>query len=203
MSDLPEQAKSLAQYGAGILGGVASSLTNGLIAAPKSTDSEIYRAGEIVGTAGVGADGIVTMEAGITAAGGGLVAAPVTGGSSLAVSGAGVVTAAAGGWMTYGSVSNMNRIAQTPTEGGESSNGGKSNKQLRSDWEKKEGKTWPKDEATGKNQDVHHKKAVADGGARTLENIEPKPRADHVNHHKANGDFKRWGSRAKKKTEGN
>jgi hypothetical protein len=81
--------------------------------------------------------------------------------------------------------------------------GGKSNKQLRKEWEAANGKPWPKDAATGKNADVHHKKAVADGGPRTLENVEPKPRAEHVQHHSERGDFKRWGARSQQGDQSN
>jgi len=73
---------------------------------------------------------------------------------------------------------------------------GKSTEQLRREWEKLTGQKWPKDPDTGANQDAHHKEAKADGGTDTAENIEPKPHADHVDHHKKNGDFKRWGKRA-------
>ena len=47
----------------------------------------------------------------------------------------------------------------------------------------------------GKNQDVSHKLAKADGGLNTLENIEPKPHAEHVQQHMDNNDFSRWAQR--------
>jgi RHS repeat-associated protein len=72
----------------------------------------------------------------------------------------------------------------------------KPSKQIRREWEKaNNGKPWPKDPATGRNQDVSHKKPLADGGTNDLDNIEPLPHSDHVNQHKQNGDFKRWGAR--------
>jgi RHS repeat-associated protein len=68
---------------------------------------------------------------------------------------------------------------------------------LRRIWEKFTSKPWPKDSATGRNQDVSHKQAVADGGApNDPKNIEPKPHAEHMAEHKKNGDFKRWGARS-------
>jgi hypothetical protein len=67
---------------------------------------------------------------------------------------------------------------------------------LRKEWEAANNKPWPKDRATGQNQHVHHKKAKADGGSDTLRNIEPKPKKQHIEHHKKKGDFKRWGKRS-------
>jgi RHS repeat-associated protein len=75
----------------------------------------------------------------------------------------------------------------------------KSNRQLRREWEKEKGKEWPKDKKTGRNQDVSHKKARADRGKDTVDNIEPKPHDEHVAEHMRKGDFKRWGSRSGKK----
>lgn len=70
----------------------------------------------------------------------------------------------------------------------------KSSATLRKRWEKMTGKKWPKDPATGRNQDVAHKQAVADGGApNDPQNYEPQPHDQHMREHKDNGDFKRWG----------
>ncbi|HWL92724.1 MAG TPA: RHS repeat-associated core domain-containing protein, partial [Phycisphaerae bacterium] len=74
----------------------------------------------------------------------------------------------------------------------------KSSAKLRKEWSEKHGKPWPKDKK-GNNQDVHHKKPEADGGTDDVDNVEPKTRKKHVEHHKKKGDFKRWGKRAKKK----
>jgi RHS repeat-associated protein len=76
---------------------------------------------------------------------------------------------------------------------------GKSTEQLRKEWEKLTGKKWPADPNTGKNQDAHHVQPRADAGTDVAENIQAMPHADHVDHHKKNGDFKRWGKRAHQK----
>ena len=51
----------------------------------------------------------------------------------------------------------------------------KSNAQLRKGREQANGTPWPKDPATGRNQDVSHTIPKADGGPSTLDNIEPLP----------------------------
>jgi len=74
--------------------------------------------------------------------------------------------------------------------------GNPANPRLIRQWEKREGRPWPRDPLTGRLYDVGHIKALADGGANTLENIEPIHRDLHVAQHKANGDYSRWAKRA-------
>jgi hypothetical protein len=44
---------------------------------------------------------------------------------------------------------------------------------VKKEWEKLWGTTWPKDPATGKNQDCCHIVPKADGGAHNVNNVEP------------------------------
>lgn len=72
--------------------------------------------------------------------------------------------------------------------------GNPANRQLRKEYEKKVG-PWPKTE-TGRNYDVAHNRAIADGGKNTLDNIRPVHPDSHVSEHMANGDYARWARRA-------
>ena len=72
----------------------------------------------------------------------------------------------------------------------------KPTKQLRKEWEKKNNKPWPKDPKTGQNQDADHDTPLADGGEDTGDNVTPRTREDHIQRHKDNGDYSRWGRRA-------
>jgi hypothetical protein len=74
----------------------------------------------------------------------------------------------------------------------------------RTRWEKETGRKWPLDPRLGRNQDISHKKALADGGDNSVSNVEPKPHDEHMSEHMEAGDFRRWGARAqqgKKKEE--
>ena len=62
-------------------------------------------------------------------------------------------------------------------------------------WEQATGQEWPKD-ASGRNQDVSHKTAVADGGGNEAGNVQPKPHAQHMQEHMERGDFSRWSREA-------
>jgi RHS repeat-associated protein len=88
---------------------------------------------------------------------------------------------------------------QVATNGaGARSGGRKPSSQIRKEWEAANDQKWPADATTGKNHDVSHETALADGGTNTLENIKPRPHPEHVDIHKQRGDFKRWGSRSQK-----
>lgn len=73
--------------------------------------------------------------------------------------------------------------------------GNPANRRLRSEWELKWGQIWPKDPATGRNYDVAHHVAKADGGKDHVDNIRPMHPDDHIAEHIRNGDFRRWALR--------
>lgn len=67
---------------------------------------------------------------------------------------------------------------------------------MRKEWENGTGEKWPKEpDDPSKNQHAHHKVPLANGGYDGYPNIEPLPAKEHREHHKQNGDFKRWGKR--------
>jgi len=102
-------------------------------------------------------------------------------------------------YMPYLEMAGMSALGGMAKIGGiakGSANAGKSNAQLRREWEVRNGgQTWPKDPVTGRNQDVSHIRAKADGGPNTVDNIEPLPHGPHIQQHSDDGDFVRWGGR--------
>ncbi len=68
-------------------------------------------------------------------------------------------------------------------------------RRLRGEWERAEGRPWPKTSG-GRNFDVAHTKAVADGGTHTLNNIQPMHPDEHKAQHRLNGDHARFGRRS-------
>ncbi len=69
------------------------------------------------------------------------------------------------------------------------------NPRLRREWERANGQAWPKT-SDGRNYHVAHTRAIADGGANTLDNIEPMHPDEHLGQHMNNGDSARWAKRA-------
>src|SRR6266542_2561542 len=53
----------------------------------------------------------------------------------------------------------------------------------------------PYDHERGRYYDMHHRDARADGGSDDGTNLEPMRHDQHVEHHKKNDDFARWGKR--------
>jgi RHS repeat-associated protein len=68
--------------------------------------------------------------------------------------------------------------------------------QARAIWEKATGGKVPYDESLGRFYDMAHKTPIGDGGSpRDPANLEPMLHSDHVDSHRENGDFARWGAR--------
>lgn len=68
---------------------------------------------------------------------------------------------------------------------------------LRREHERKTGQPWPRDPVTGRNYDVSHIVAKADGGTDTVDNIRPQHPVEHRAEHMRNKDFQRWGARSR------
>jgi hypothetical protein len=49
----------------------------------------------------------------------------------------------------------------------------------------------------GRFYDMAHIRALADEGTNTSENLKPQEHGEHMAEHMANGDFARWGARAR------
>jgi RHS repeat-associated protein len=69
-------------------------------------------------------------------------------------------------------------------------------KRLRKEWQEYYQTEWPMDPDTGRPKIAHHTRPLADGGTNHPSNIEPMTRRQHVEHHRRNGDYRRWGKRA-------
>jgi hypothetical protein len=67
------------------------------------------------------------------------------------------------------------------------------NPRLKNEYIKKYG-FWPKTE-DGRDHVVSHRRAIADGGTNTLDNIEPMHPDEHTAMHRDNGDAARWARR--------
>jgi RHS repeat-associated protein len=68
--------------------------------------------------------------------------------------------------------------------------------QARAIWEKATGGKVPRDDSMGRFYDMSHKTPIGDGGSPTdPENLEPMLHSDHMDMHRENGDFARWGAR--------
>jgi RHS repeat-associated protein len=68
--------------------------------------------------------------------------------------------------------------------------------QARAIWEKATGGKVPWDDSMGRFYDMSHKTPIGDGGSPTdPENLEPMLHSDHMDMHRENGDFARWGAR--------
>jgi hypothetical protein len=97
-----------------------------------------------------------------------------------------------------GSISNDlydDRLAGPDDGGAFSLVGNPAHPRLRREWSQKGGLPWPKDPVTGRNYDVAHIIAKADGGKDHVDNIRPMHPNDHYAEHMANGDPGRWGRR--------
>lgn len=71
--------------------------------------------------------------------------------------------------------------------------GNPENLRLRNEWERANGRPWPRT-ADGRRYDVAHIRAIADGGTNTLDNIQPMDPDEHQASHK--DDRSRWGKRS-------
>lgn len=89
----------------------------------------------------------------------------------------------------------LDRGLAGPDDGGDLFDIGSKTPQHRRGWEKRWGMPWPTVPETGEKYHVSHIKPKADGGADTLDNIEPEHPAEHIQRHRESGDFSRWGKR--------
>ena len=104
------------QVTSGFARGAASSLTGGLIGAPKSTDTLESRVGQAMGTTAVGVEGTNLTASGTVEGGIALAAAPETVGLTLAAVPGAVAQTAIGGLMVSGAVNNTQALLNTPMQ---------------------------------------------------------------------------------------
>lgn len=112
------------------------------------------------------------------------------------------IATGSGGWRRIGSSPLLQSDADAPSfhpaspeEGEFLQVGNPLRARLIAEWEKREGRPWPRDEFN-RQYEVGHKKALADGGTNTLDNIEPIHPKEHRALHRNNGDAARWQQRA-------
>ena len=168
-------------FGMGAVKGVVSSASFGLVGAPKASDSQASLLGQSYGTFVEGAVGAGMTVDGLGEAGIGLVAAPETGGASLALSGEGLIEAGVGTAMQAGAAKNAGAIINamagkrqgdfksSKREGAIQSNAAKNGgtnkcEKCGQDLQRTQNK---KGETPPKNQlHVHHDPAIKDGGGK-------------------------------------
>ena len=101
------------QFLGGVIQGAASSVSFGLVGAPRSSDSNASLAGQLLGTSIIGGTGTSIVSGSGPTALGGLALAPETGGASLVVSAGAVGASAIGSEMTAGAAANGVAVAAT------------------------------------------------------------------------------------------
>jgi len=113
------------EYAAGVVQGVASSVTYGMVGAPSANDSAMSLSGQLAGSAAVMHISATALEASGPAAVGGIILAPETGGASLVVSGGAVATALVSSATLVGGAKNVAAVAMAAKAGGRFSPGTK------------------------------------------------------------------------------
>jgi RHS repeat-associated protein len=112
-----DSVDSAIDFGIGVLRGAASSISFGAVGAPSSSDSVSSLTGQALGTSVVGAAGTDLAVGGGPAAIEGLLAAPVTGGTSLLESAGALAAPAIGTEMVAGAAKNTTAIAMASAAG--------------------------------------------------------------------------------------
>jgi RHS repeat-associated protein len=119
------------QYAGGVVQGVASSVSFGLIGGPSSNDSAASLSGQLTGSLAVTHISATTLDASGTAALGGLIAAPETGGATLAVEPVAGAAALVSSGTLAGGVKNSAAVVSTmAAKAGTPSSAGKMQKEV-------------------------------------------------------------------------